>query len=218
MSEKMRKVFIGSSREGVEYAKKLKILLDKKLSKYNLQCLIWEGSEVFTVSQTTIRNLENLGNELCKNCGYAIFILTPDDKIEYRGEKYFFPRDNVLFELGLFTGILGRKRTFCVRPSNIKIKMLTDWDGVTDAMYTYVKEFSEKWDELFKNAVKSLEATIDKIERPILYDDTINVSKIRKNTSQPTDELKKTIMEIELSRSRTKQKYNKDKNIKIGGF
>lgn len=214
MSGSVRKVFIGSSSEGVEYAEKLKILLDKKLCRYNLQCVVWNEPGTFSLSDTTIDNLESLGKELSKNFGYAILLLTPDDKIKHRGEEYFIPRDNVVFELGLFTGILGRQRTFCMRPANVSIKMLTDWSGVTNAVYTYEKEIKDdNWIPLLENAAKTLEITIGKIERPILCDDAINVSKVCKNSSKPSRGLEKTIAEIERNRNK-----NKNINIEIGGF
>ena len=214
LSNEIRTVFIGSSREGGEYAKKLKILLDEKLCKYNLQCVVWDEPGTFTLSDTTISNLEKLGKELRKNFGYAILLLTPDDKIEHRGKEYFVPRDNVVFELGLFTGILGRQRTFCVSPANVSIKMFSDWRGVTNAVYTYEKEIKDDdWIPLLESATKSLEKTIEKIERPIVRDDTINVEKVYKNTSEPTRGLANTIAEIERNRNK-----NKNKNIGIGGF
>ena len=39
---------------------------------------------------------------------FAVMILSPDDMTESRDQSYASPRDNVLFELGLFMGRLGR--------------------------------------------------------------------------------------------------------------
>ena len=45
------------------------------------------------------------------------------------------PRDNVLFELGLFMGRLGRSRTFVIRPRGESIKIPSDLAGLTTAIY-----------------------------------------------------------------------------------
>lgn len=48
-----------------------------------------------------------------------------------KGKKTFVPRDNVIFETGLFIGAIGRNRTFPVRQKNADIKVLSDLQGVT---------------------------------------------------------------------------------------
>ena len=45
------------------------------------------------------------------------------------------PRDNLLFELGLFTGALGRARTFMVYCRDDKLHLPSDLAGVTAATY-----------------------------------------------------------------------------------
>ena len=39
---------------------------------------------------------------------YGVFVLAPDDKLELRGNELLTPRDNVIFESGLFIGKHGR--------------------------------------------------------------------------------------------------------------
>jgi predicted nucleotide-binding protein len=45
------------------------------------------------------------------------------------------PRDNVVFELGLFIGALGRRRVFVVIPRGAEIKIPTDLLGLTPISY-----------------------------------------------------------------------------------
>lgn len=45
------------------------------------------------------------------------------------------PRDNVLFELGLFMGALGREKTFIVHCRDKDIDLPTDLAGVTLATF-----------------------------------------------------------------------------------
>ncbi|ANQ23114.1 hypothetical protein BA893_07100 [Vibrio natriegens] len=52
-------------------------------------------------------------------------------------------RDNVLFELGLFIGKLGKRRCFIVMPDNVDLHIPTDLVGVTPAKYSGTRAKSE---------------------------------------------------------------------------
>ena len=119
------KVFIGSSSEGEKYAKAMQLLLDKKC-----EVTIWSQG-VFGLSQGT---LESLILALDK-FDFAILLLTPDDMVSSRDETKQSPRDNVLFELGLFVGGLGRNRTFIVYDRTKTIKLPSDLVGITAATF-----------------------------------------------------------------------------------
>jgi hypothetical protein len=66
---------------------------------------------------------------------FAVLTLTPDDQLESRGQTSMAPRDNVLFELGLFMGRLGRERTYFVCDKKHDLKLPTDLLGVHPANY-----------------------------------------------------------------------------------
>ncbi len=162
-----RELFIGSSREGLKYAKKLKELLDPELQVYGIECILWNDPSVFTVGVTTIESLCQKANALKKYGGYAVMVMTPDDEVHVRNEVRYVPRDNVIFELGLFLGYLGRERTYCVAPSNVNIKMMSDWLGVTNATYKYAaRQGSERLAVILKSATNRIVQTIDSVERP----------------------------------------------------
>jgi predicted nucleotide-binding protein len=47
-----------------------------------------------------------------ESCDFAVFVLLPEDHTDNRGQEALTVRDNVIFELGLFLGKLGRARNF----------------------------------------------------------------------------------------------------------
>jgi hypothetical protein len=54
-----------------------------------------------------------------------------------RQTEGFGPRDNVLFELGLFMGRLGRSRTFVLHQASSALKLPSDLAGVVTAGYDW---------------------------------------------------------------------------------
>lgn len=83
--------------------------------------------------------IETLTNALSR-FDFAILVLTPDDFVQSRSTEVFGPRDNVVFELGLFMGRLGRERTFILHQSDGELKIPTDLSGVTSAVYRWPRE------------------------------------------------------------------------------
>lgn len=119
------KVFIGSSSEGLSIAEAIHMGLD-----YVAECTIWNQG-VFTPSQTAIESIVDAPIAY----DFAIIVLTPDDFIDKRGHQGVAPRDNMIFELGLFTGALGRARTFMVYCRDSNIVLPSDLAGITSVTY-----------------------------------------------------------------------------------
>ena len=113
-------VFIGSSSEGLPAAQVLKA----RLSLW-ANCDIWKDPGVFELNKGYLQNLLDRLNLY----EYGIMIATGDDATKSRGETKMAPRDNVVFELGLFMGRLGRDRTFFVFEKDSKLP--TDLLGIT---------------------------------------------------------------------------------------
>jgi len=120
------RVFVASSVEGLNIARAI-----QSEFQYDYYVEIWNQSDVFGLGGTTIEALE----KAVKTYQYGIFVFTPDDMIESRGSQAPVPRDNVIFEAGLFIGKLGRFRSFLVHPRNIQIQLPSDLLGVTTASY-----------------------------------------------------------------------------------
>ncbi len=118
-------VFIGSSAEGLESAKGVQANLE-----YSCECQIWSQG-LFGLSTGT---METLVKSLDK-FDFAILMLTEDDITISRNKEQGSPRDNVIFELGLFIGGLGLERTFIVIDRKAKLKLPSDLAGITPATF-----------------------------------------------------------------------------------
>ncbi len=120
------RIFIGSSEEGKRVAEAIQINFHPEA-----ESKIWDQG-VFDLSKN---NLENLANKVA-DFDFAVFVFTPDDDIEIRGQNYKAARDNVIFETGLFIGKIGRDRTFFVLPSGQEdFRLPSDLLGVSAVNY-----------------------------------------------------------------------------------
>ena len=124
-------VFIGSSTEGLEFARAVRAQLDP-----DAEVTLWNDEGTFKLGDTFIESLINA----LPRFDFAILMLTPDDLVAGRNQERFGPRDNVIFELGLFMSRLGRSRTFIVHQSNTDIKIPSDLSGVSTARYAWPRE------------------------------------------------------------------------------
>jgi Predicted nucleotide-binding protein containing TIR-like domain len=119
-------VFVGSSREGLEIARAVQSQLEDvgEVELWN------EG--VFGLSHGTLESLV----QALDTFDFAVLVLTPDDLIVSHGVEHNSARDNVLIELGLFMGRLGRGRTFLLYPRDGNVKIPSDLAGVTLATFS----------------------------------------------------------------------------------
>jgi predicted nucleotide-binding protein/ElaB/YqjD/DUF883 family membrane-anchored ribosome-binding protein len=124
---RLPRIFIGSSTEGLAIAEAIQANLDPSRAA---ECIVWTQG-VFRLGGST---LESLVHE-AGHCDYAVLVVTPDDMVERRGETHFSPRDNVVFELGLFMGALGQERTFMVVPNGISLELPSDLNGITQGRF-----------------------------------------------------------------------------------
>ena len=97
--------------------------------KDDAEITVW-CSGVFGLSHGTLQSLVAALDRF----DFAVLVLTPDDMVASRDVTSQAPRDNVLFELGLFMGRLGPTRTFAVC-SDAAMKLPSDLAGVTVAHY-----------------------------------------------------------------------------------
>jgi tetratricopeptide (TPR) repeat protein len=131
------KVFIASSHESLSISYAIQENLED-----TADVTVWTQG-AFDLSKTTIESLMDILEEY----DFGIFVFSPDDISKMGEMQHLTVRDNVIFELGLFIGKLGRNRSFIVSPSNIAFHIPTDLLGITPGKYN-----SNRGDENFKAA------------------------------------------------------------------
>jgi len=122
--EKTR-VFIISSREAIDIARMVQDALHRDFTVE-----LWTD-DVFKIASYTLVDLESKVEE----ADFAIAIAHGDDITESREDIWPAPRDNVIFELGLFMGRLGRERAILMEPRDEKLKLPSDYAGVQTVPY-----------------------------------------------------------------------------------
>lgn len=118
------KIIIFSSKEGLELAQHVqKMFFSEKFS-----VKLWTNG-FFELSKSYIDNFKCIE----KYYDFAVFIMSNDDIVKYRNEKYAKPRDNVIFELGLCIGAFGLQKILVAKPEFISLP--TDLLGIS--VYNY---------------------------------------------------------------------------------
>lgn len=119
-------LFIGCSVEALPVARELQ----SALAHDSLEAKIWTDG-IFVPSRFTIDDLERES----KRADFAALLLSPDDRVFSREVESHGPRDNVVFELGLFMGAISRERTVVIQPRELALKVPTDLLGLRPIEY-----------------------------------------------------------------------------------
>jgi hypothetical protein len=93
------------------------------------ETMLW--TDLFRLGEYTLEALE----EALDKVDFAVIVGTPDDRLIKRAVATPAIRDNLVLELGLFTGKLGRRRAFLVMPRADGFAMPSDLLGLTLALY-----------------------------------------------------------------------------------
>jgi CRP/FNR family transcriptional regulator, cyclic AMP receptor protein len=129
-ARKKVRVFVMSSVEALPITR----LLVQHFEHDPFLTVIWDHG-VFRASNYTLDELEHQ----LEQADFAIAVAHADDTVISRGDEWPAMRDNVVFELGMFIGFLGRKRAFLMEPREDKLKLPSDLAGLTTVPYRYVK-------------------------------------------------------------------------------
>ncbi|MFZ1617775.1 MAG: nucleotide-binding protein, partial [Flavobacteriales bacterium] len=153
----MPTIFIASSVSTLKVASEIKSSL-----LHIAEVTIWNEG-VFGLSSYTLEALERVAKEF----DFGIFIMGADDFRQKNkdGIITLIPRDNVVFECGMFIGSLGRKRTFIIIPKHISNLVLpTDLHGVIYGSYSINDDGNLNFIETARevsNAISDAEKTVD---------------------------------------------------------
>src|ERR1044072_2775059 len=100
------KLFVASSREALPFAKAIQTNL-----RSSANVTVWDQGAIHpgeTVIDALIRN--------CAESQFGIFVIAPDDQATIRDSNVNIVRDNVILEMGMFMGRLGKERSFLIMP------------------------------------------------------------------------------------------------------
>jgi hypothetical protein len=127
-------VFIGSSTEQIGIAKLVKECLVSATDPR-----IWDEDEL-ELGHSIFGGLLKAADQF----DFAVFVFDADDITRSREKQVRSVRDNVVFELGLFTGRMGRGRTFWISPEGPQAPHIpTDLGGIVHLTFTRPKRPGE---------------------------------------------------------------------------
>lgn len=120
MTDSKPKVFIGSSTSGFDIAEKVKGYLSPEVD-----CHTWKDNGVWVNNFSTFDNLLRIATYY----DFGVFIATSDDlTLSEGGDIFIEPRDNVILEMALFLGALGRDKSFLLVEEGVKLP--SDFNGI----------------------------------------------------------------------------------------
>jgi len=172
------KIFIGSSREGLDIANAIHANLTR-----DAECTVWSNG-VFQISGSTLYSLINA----LRNSDFGVFVFSPDDLTIMRGQQNPVVRDNVIFELGLFIGRLGVERCFFITPDHVAdLRLPTDLMGILPGQYE-ANRHDQNWLAATNPVCMQIRAKL--IELKSFQDATVNAAT---TVDSPSQEMKHAI-------------------------
>jgi CRP/FNR family cyclic AMP-dependent transcriptional regulator len=122
------KLFIISSVESLAIARAIQNAFEHD----KIVTTVWTDG-VFRVASYALQSLLDAVDD----SDFAVAIAHSDDTTAFRGTDWPVPRDNVVFELGLFMGRLGKERAILMEPRDKAVKLPSDLSGISTIMYRF---------------------------------------------------------------------------------
>lgn len=128
MDDRLPTLFVGSSTEALPIAYAARDVLAAVAN-----VTVWTDKTYKTAGEFFLDSLAAAPSRF----DFALLIFGTDDKVTIRGTAQDAPRDNVVFELGLFWSCLGRNRTFVFVPESKRssYRILSDLQGLEPWTY-----------------------------------------------------------------------------------
>jgi CAP12/Pycsar effector protein, TIR domain/Prokaryotic STING domain len=101
----------------------------------------------------------------------AVIVLAPDDQQVNVAteEKYFVPRDNVIFELGAAMARMGIRKTFVLAPDQPKLKLPTYFKGLEPL--TYIQDKNGNFVSATGTASTQIRNQLNRLEQDVFHSD-----------------------------------------------
>jgi hypothetical protein len=125
-SERLPKLLVGSSKEGLPVAEYFK----EQLSTV-VDMTLWNDN-FFMPGEVAVESLE----ERSRQFDGALVVGTADDRVVSRGVDSASLRDNLLFEFGVFVAVFGRRRAILALEGLGSTKVPSDLFGLTCVGFT----------------------------------------------------------------------------------
>ena len=154
------RIFIGSSTQGLRVAE-----LAQSELQHAGEADLWSNG-LFRTERVPLENLF----VVLDSYDFALFILLPEDPLTLKAKDEVSVRDNVIFELGLFLGRLGRERIFFIAPKGFDASQLylpSDLNGISPAFYdpnaSRLRAAVGTALQEFKETIRTYKSVVDKI-------------------------------------------------------
>lgn len=144
MTDLKPNIFIGSSLAGYESAKKVKECLS-----IIGDCYLWKDDAAWETNVSTFDNLLKMASYF----DFGVFVATADDLTLMNDNIVIEPRDNVILEMALFLGALGKDKSFLLVEKGIKLP--SDFNGI------YMPRFDAGDNATIENACQEFSGKIE---------------------------------------------------------
>lgn len=144
MTDLRPKIFIGSSKPGYSIAEKVKTNLGSIGD-----CYLWQDPNVWEPNRSTFDNLLRMVSFF----DFGVFVATADDLTMTNDNLVIEARDNVILEMTLFLGAMGRDKSFLLVEEGTKLP--SDFAGI------YMPRFDRNNDSSIKVACDEYTSKIE---------------------------------------------------------